>query len=122
MSTAGVHFRALGHLPAGQMNKTESAHHANLHLLMKAGEVIWFGFQVQKLFIGSTPYGRQMWYSPDFLVQLKDRTLEIHEVKGAYITEDSAVKLVAAARLYPQFRFVRYQLTKAGWERKEICG
>lgn len=117
-----MNFRALGHLPAGEMNKTEAAHAANLDVMLRGRprEVIWYGFQVLKLFIGNTPDGRQKWYTPDFLVQRADRTLEIHEVKGGYITEDGAVTLVAAARLYPQFRFVRYQLTKAGWERKEI--
>lgn len=123
MSGAPINFKALGHLPAGAMNKTEAAHANILDARMRCHprEVIWYGFQVIKFFIGQTPDGRQMWYCPDFLVQLTDRTLEVHEVKGAYITEDSAVKLVAAARMYPQFRFVRYQLTKAGWERKEIC-
>lgn len=113
-------FKALGHLPAGEMNKTEAEHKGTLQALLLAKEVIWYGFQVQKFFIGSTPDGKQMWYSPDFTVQLTDRTIEQHEVKGAFITEDAAVKLVAAARLYPQYRWVRWQKTKRGWERKEI--
>jgi len=114
------HFLALGRLPAGVMNKTEGQHADTLQLRLLAKEVLWYGFEVVKFYIGATPDGRQMWYSPDFLVQLADSTMEIHEVKGAYITEDSAAKLVAAARLYPQFLFVRYQKTKRGWERKEI--
>jgi hypothetical protein len=121
MSGIPASFLALGHLPAGTMNRTEAAHYTTLCWQQKAGEILSVGFQVLKLFIGKTPDGRQMWYAPDFLVQLADRSLEVHEVKGPYITEDAAVKLVAAARLYPQFRFVRYQRTKRGWERKDIC-
>jgi hypothetical protein len=122
MSALPAAFLAQGHLPARTMNRTEAAHYTTLCWQQKAGEILSVEFQVLKLFIGQTPDGRQMWYAPDFFVQLADRSLEVHEVKGPYITEDSAVKLVAAARLYPQFRFVRYQRTKRGWERKVIGG
>lgn len=123
MATSGSYFRALGRLPARQMNKTEGRHAWNLEALLRCEprEIAWYGFEVIKLFIGMTPEGRQMWYTPDFLVQLPDGTLEIHEVKGGYVTEDSYVKLTAAARMFPQFRFVLFRLTKAGWERKEIA-
>lgn len=122
MSGGGINFRALGHLPAGVMNKTEAAHAASLDVMLHARPraILMYGYEVIKFYIGQTPDNRQMWYTPDFLVQLADRSLECHEVKGAYITEDAAVKLVAAARLYPQFLFVRYQKTKQGWTRKEI--
>jgi hypothetical protein len=123
MSTAGKYFQSLGRMPARTMNRTEERHAWNLEAKLRCNpqEIIMYGFEVIKLFIGTTAEGKQMWYCPDFLVQLPDRTMEIHEIKGGHITEDSYVKLTAAARIYPQFRFVLFKLTKSGWKRKEIA-
>lgn len=114
MNTA-TSFLALGRLPAGVMNKTERQHADNLSSMVACREVIWYGFEVVKFMIGE-----RCWYSPDFMVQLSDRTMEIHEVKGGYVRDDAMVKLKAAAHIYPQFRFVMMQKTRHGWERREI--
>lgn len=116
-------FRALGHLPARTMNKTEQEHAWSLEAQKRDNPqfILNYEFEAVKLFIGITPQNRQMWYCPDFMVQRHDHTIEFHEIKGGYITEDSYVKLTAAARMYPQFRFVLYQKTSSGWQRKEIA-
>ena len=115
-------FRALGHLPARRMNKTESQHGMWLEsqIRTKDSGILQYDFEAIKLFVGTTPKGKAMWYTPDFLVRCAD-AIELHEVKGGYIAEDAYVKLTATARMYPAFRFVMYQLTKKGWERREIC-
>ncbi len=116
-------FHSLRRLPARTMNKTEQQHAWSLEVQKRDNPrwILSYEFEAIKLFIGITPNGKQMWYCPDFLVQRSDRAIELHEVKGGYITEDSYVKLTAAARMYPMFRFVMYQRTAAGWVRKEIA-
>jgi hypothetical protein len=109
-------------MPARRMNKTEMQHATWLEAQVRTPDsgIIRYDFEAIKLFIGFTPRGRQMWYTPDFFVTRTDG-LEIHEIKGGHIAEDAYVKLTAAARMYPAFRFIMYQLSKRGWERKEIC-
>lgn len=122
MNKSMAKFRALGRLSARTMNKTEQQHAWSLEVQAHDNPrfIISYEFEAIKLFIGMTPEGRQMWYCPDFMVHRSDKTIEFHEVKGGYIPEDGYVKLTAAARMYPMFRFVLYQKTKAGWFRKEI--
>ena len=50
-------------------------------------------------------------YTPDFLVQTPDGTLEIHETKG-WMREDANVKLKVTASLY--WLFPVYLITKEG--------
>jgi hypothetical protein len=109
-------------MPARRMNKTEMQHATWLEAQVRTPDsgIIRYDFEAIKLFIGFTPRGRQMWYTPDFFVTRTDG-LEIHEIKGGHIAEDAYVKLTAAARMYPAFRFIMYQLSNRGWERKEIC-
>lgn len=108
-------FAALGRLPQGEMNKTETEHAWTLEMLKRAGEVLRYEFQTIRLVIG-----KGCTYEPDFVVQRSDRVLEMHEVKGGFITDDAKVKIKAAALQFPYFVFVQYQKTKRGWERTEI--
>lgn len=47
-------------------------------------------------------------YTPDFLVQLSDGTLELREVKGFW-EEDAYIKVKVAADMFPIFTFVAVQ-------------
>lgn len=109
---------ALGRLPDGVMNKTETAYAAQLELEKQAGEITSYQFEAVKLRLG-----KKTFYTSDFLVLLKNGELELREVKGFW-KDDARVKIKTAAHLYPMFRFVG--ITKArkrdggGWRREEF--
>lgn len=96
-------------------NKLEAAYAALLDVRKTIGEVYSWWYE---------PFGLRLapktFYHPDFLVQLADGLLEVHETKGGFIRDDSIVKLKVAARLYPCFRFIMIQSKKGGWIEKEI--
>jgi len=100
-----------GKPPASEMPKWEAAYEREV--LMPAqhvGEVSrwrWHPFRFV-LFPGE----RQS-YEPDFLVEMRDGSLEIHEVKG-FEREDSIEKFKTAAQQHPWFRFVMVTREKHG--------
>lgn len=53
-------------------------------------------------------------YRPDFLVQMCDGFLEVHECKG-FFREDAKVKWKVVAEKYPCFTFVLIQRIKGQW-------
>lgn len=63
-------------------------------------------------------------YTPDFVVWLRDGSIDVYEVKGSWRAphqEDSRVKLKVAAELFPQFAFFAATPRKAGgWDIEEI--
>jgi hypothetical protein len=89
------------------MNKTESRYADILAGRVRVGEVVWFGFEVVKLRLAEKTF-----YTPDFIVQLSDGTLEAHEVKGFW-EDDARVKIKVAAALFP-FAFVGVTFGKEG--------
>lgn len=103
---------ALGRLPAGQMNKTESAYAQHLELRRHAGEVLWFKFEGIKLRLAD-----RTWYTPDFIVLPRSGVLEVHETKG-FMREDANVKIKCAAAIYP-FKFIVVRRRNGGWEFEE---
>jgi len=54
-------------------------------------------------------------YTPDFCVVRPDRTLEMHEVKGAHVYEDARVKFKQAVATYPMFYWVWAQWEQGQW-------
>lgn len=108
------HFRALGRLKRGAMNKTEAEHARTLELMRNAGAVLWWRFEPMKLRLADLTF-----YEPDFLVMLADGRLEVHEVKGGFITDDAMVKVKVAAEQFP-FTFRLYMKSKKGWETREL--
>ena len=102
-------FLALGRLPAGNMNKTETAYSHRLEAQKRAGEILLWQFEALKLKLADLTY-----YTPDFLVVSKDGVVELHEVKGFW-RDDARVKIKVAASQFP-FRFlaVKKQSKKAG--------
>jgi len=91
--------KALGRLPVGVMNKTESAYERYLKSIEQTGDVLWYRFEGLKLRLADGCF-----YTPDFAVMAADGVIECHEVKGTWM-DDARVKIKVAAAEYP-FRFV----------------
>src|SRR4029077_19801939 len=72
--------------PLDRMNRTERRYSQHLEILRAAGEVRWWAFEAIKLRLA-----RRTWYTPDFLVELPDGELTVHEVKGHW-EDDARVK------------------------------
>lgn len=105
------------HTP-GTMNKTEAAYAAKLEERKTAGEIVGFWFEAVTFKLA-----KDTRYTPDFLVQLADGTLEAHEVKGFW-EDDAKVKIKVAASMFPVlFRAFKVRPKKhgGGWE-EEVIG
>jgi hypothetical protein len=103
-------WKALGRLPPGKANKTESAYGDFLELRRRAGDVLWFKFEGMKFKLADNTF-----YTPDYPVLLSDGTMEMHEVKPLnFATDDSKVKIKVAAEMFP-FRFLIVNRTKQSW-------
>lgn len=101
----------------GTMNGTERAYSQHLTMREQLGEVLWFAFEsiTLKLAKGTS-------YTPDFAVMMRDGTMEMHEVKGHWLTT-SRVKIKVAAEKFP-FVFRAFQ-TRAkkdggGWSEERF--
>jgi hypothetical protein len=108
---------ALGRLPVGALNKTETEYEAVLKNRMHMGEVLWYRFEGLKLRLADNTF-----LTPDFAVMLASGVLEVHEVKGRW-EDDARAKTKIAASMYP-FRFIAVtkQTKKAGggWDVEEF--
>lgn len=107
-------YKALGRLKAGTMNKTEALYAQRLELQKHAGEILWWEYEPCNLRLGEHCY-----YRIDFMVLTADRELQAHEVKAKIITDDSLVKIRAAAEKFP-FRFIMMKYEKGEWVRREF--
>lgn len=109
----------------GQMNKTEADYALGLRIQVNVGDILGWQFEPIKLRLADRTF-----YTPDFLVQCLDGTLEFHEVKactsaGKVLAEDDAmVKIKVAAESFPQFGFLLCGKLPAkaggGWSIKRI--
>lgn len=84
----------------GRMNKLETAYAAHLDGELRAGRVLWWGFEVVKLKLAEKTF-----YAPDFSVLMADGGFELHEVKGHW-EDDARVKWKATAERFWMFAFV----------------
>ena len=107
--TAMQRFQALGRLKAGAMNRTEREYSQMLDLRKDAGEIAWWAFEPFKIRLADRTF-----YDVDFGVLLANGELEVHEVKGGFITDDGRVKVKVAAELFPA-RFFIVQKVKWAW-------
>lgn len=98
-----------------RMNKTERRYAAVLESRRKAGEILWWDFEVFRLRLGP-----KCFYNIDFAVVNQNHEIEIHEVKGGFIRDDASVKLKAAAEKYPFLRFFLCQYKKRAWTVKRV--
>lgn len=86
------------------MNKTEAAYAGILEMRRIRREIIWYGFEALRFRLA-----RQCTYTPDFIVQLPNGCLEIHEVKARtaagkiLIRDDAATKLRLVSEQYHMF-------------------
>lgn len=122
-----------GKLPkpsATGLNRMEAKYAAHLDALVLTGEVVDWWFEPFNLQVRDLKQGRAsedareerdrlkqnrtslnvLRYTPDFLVQLPDGTLEIHELKG--FRENAGVarfKAAAVIHLYLTFRLVEWK-------------
>lgn len=97
----------------GVMNKTERRYADLLFARQHASEVADYWFEAVTFKVAHDTR-----YTPDFLVQLMDGTLECHEVKG-FRRDDAMVKIRTAAAMFP-FRFVLVEADGKGWKFTEI--
>ena len=112
-----MNHRALGRLPAGEMNRLEAAFSQELETRKNVGEIAWYKFEALKLRLADKTF-----FSPDFFVMLKTGELQAYEVKG-FMEQDANVKLKVAASLYPfPFFLVRARAKRdgGGWEITEV--
>lgn len=114
---AKAQLYAKGRLKKGTMNRTEKAYAQYLEKEKQAGRVIEYWFEKIKVEIAKPA----CCYTPDFMVQRPDGTLELHEVKGspAIFADDAKVKVKACATQYPFPVFVVFPKKKSsggGWD------
>lgn len=88
------------------MNGLEREYASQLDLRRHGGDVCTWLFESVKLKLADNTH-----YTPDFMVQLADGTIEFHETKGFW-RDDARVKLKVAAERYPMFPFVVVQKVK----------
>lgn len=112
-------FYAAGRMKSGALNKTEQEYEqAFLAPKLRSGEILWYKFEAIKLKISE-----KCFYTPDFAVLPKSKIIEFHEVKGAFVMDDSIVKIKAASELFPfVFLLCKKQSKRrgGGWEIAEI--
>lgn len=112
-------YQALGRLPKGVMNQTETAYAQYLELQKKAGGILDYRFEQVRFSMASNTN-----YLPDFLVINKNREVEFHEVKGRW-EDDARVKIKVAQRQNPWFKFVAVMKKRVkdggGWQFEEFA-
>lgn len=116
-AAAKASLYAKGRLKKGTMNRTEKAYAQYLEKEKQAGRVVEYWFEKIKVEIAKPACS----YTPDFMVQRPDGTLELHEVKGspAIFADDAKVKVKACATQYPFPVFVVFPKKKSsggGWD------
>lgn len=113
-ATAKEKYESLGRMKSGKMNKTEAAYADLLEVQKRIGDVLWYQFEPMNLRLAD-----KCFFKVDFMVLTKENSLEVHEVKGGFITDDSLVKIKTAAEKFP-FRFLMKQLIKGEWITREF--
>ena len=109
---------ALGRLPAGTMNGTESRYASLLEVRKRAGEIQWYAFEMVTIKLAADTR-----YTPDFCVMIANGELEFHETKGR-MQDDALAKIKVAARLFPARFYLIYAKPKklgGGWDVQEVA-
>jgi hypothetical protein len=107
--------------PDTGMNKTETAYSQVLERKRLAGEILEWKFEPMKFRLADSTF-----YTPDFGVQLPDRSLEMIDVKGRSGSgpggweDDARVKIKVAAAMHQWFKFVGIAKSGDGWKREEF--
>lgn len=112
VKTSKERYEALGRMKDRKMNKTEIAYSNFLEVQKRIGDVLWYEFEPMNLRLAD-----KCFYKVDFLVLTKNYLLEVHEIKGGFMTDDSLVKFKAAGEKFP-FKFRMIALIKGQWIEK----
>ena len=121
--------KARGRTERGKMNSTETAYSLHLEARKMAGEILGWWFESITLRLG--PDCR---FNPDFLVQLADGTLELHDTKARMkkkakdgstyfkplVEDDARVKLSVTAGMFPFSVFTAFKGPDGIWVVEEI--
>ena len=118
--TATARMQALGRLPKGTMNRSETAFAQHLDMQKLSNKVLWYQFEGIKLMLAKNTS-----ITVDFAVLPASGVLEMIDVKGskAMFTDDARAKMKVAAVMYPFIFKVAYPISKAnggGWNIEEI--
>jgi hypothetical protein len=99
-----------------EMNQTEARYEREIiQPAFYKGEVIWYRYEAITLVLGDNTR-----YTPDFMVQLGNGTLEVHEVKGGFVREDAWIKLKWCAEHFPVKVIMAQWTKKTGWKMKVV--
>ena len=98
-----------------KMNKTEARYEQLLEGRRLAGELRRHDYEALTLRLA-----HDCRYTPDFFVIAADGRIELHEVKGAHIWEDSKIKIKVAAAQFPCFKFYLAKWEHGEWTIAEV--
>lgn len=98
-----------------KMNKTEERYAQLLEGRRLAGELQRYDYEALTLRLA-----HDCRYTPDFFVIAASGRIELHEVKGAHIWEDSKIKIKVAAAHFPCFRFYLAKWERGEWTIAEV--
>lgn len=113
-SKTGVQsMQALGRLPPGTMNKTETRFAEYLAMRSLAGEVLWWKFEGIRLVLAPKTS-----ITIDFAVMVKSGELHMIDVKGslAILSDDAHAKTKIAAATFPFAFFYAVPRGRTGHE------
>ena len=96
--------------------ETETQYAAMLNLMLKAGEIEGYKAQAFKVRLADNT-----WYTPDFMVHYHSH-VEVHEIKGGWITDKGKIKFKIARDLWPiyDWRMMQGKKRKGVYEWTDI--
>lgn len=102
-----------------KMTRPEREYGMILDAMKRRGEVMQYKFEGISLSWGTDPEtGRQMWYTPDFVVWPTVGTLKMVETKGKTLFYTALVRFKGArAEWGMHFQFEMHQLSGGEWRR-----
>lgn len=95
--------------PRAKMSVAEREMDAILAAQLRAGEIVAYAYEDVKVRVGEM----RCWFLVDFAVWHLDGSVQMIETKGRRHWDDARVKFMAAAKLYPHWRW-----TWMGWDTK----
>lgn len=104
--------KAHGRHTDGEMNGVERRHLEEIiQPAVVAGEILWWEFEQIRFRLAD-----KTWYKPDFVLQLRNGRMLIHEVKGRHWEDDARVKIKVCAEKYPKWTVRAWQWTGTEWK------
>lgn len=100
---------------SGEMNKTERLYADHLDDYRLRGVIVAYWFQAVTLKLGFDTR-----YTPDFLIQMPDGSLELHDTKGWDTEPAAAVKERVSSSMFPLFVFKEVRQYGGDWKEKII--